>query len=128
MFFFKVRGLLEWELPYELYLGAEGSYDTRYLMLQGKGSKGYNYELSISKYFLKNRLRLACSAGSFLPVHYTKYYDQTAENYRYHSSVRYYQAFFNFSVSYRFGHLKARRVKDTQKNISVNDVKYDYDE
>lgn len=97
-------------------------------MLQGKGSKGYNYELSISKYFLKNRLRLAFSAGSFLPVHYTKYYDQTAENYRYHSSVRYYQAFFNFSVSYRFGHLKARRVKDTQKNISVNDVKYDYDE
>lgn len=126
-FFFRMRGELELELPRDCYLGMEGSYNTRYILLQGKGGKGYYYDLSLSKYFLKNKLRLACSASSFLPIHYTKYNDQTAENYRYHAENRYYQASFSFSVRYRFGKLKAR-VKNTEKTISNDDIKTAYDE
>lgn len=52
-FFFRLRGEMELELPHSLYLSADGGYNTRYIMLQGRGSTSYNYTLSLSKYFLK---------------------------------------------------------------------------
>lgn len=125
--FFRMRGLWEQELPFGLYLELEGRYNTRYIMLQGKGSTSYSYNLSLSRSFLNGKLRFICSAGNFLPAYYTKHTDRAAEKYSYHSSRHYCQASFNFSVRYRFGHLKSR-VKETQKGISNNDIKYDYDE
>ena len=126
-FFFRLRGEMELELPHSLYLSADGGYNTRYIMLQGRGSTSYNYTLSLSKYFLKNQLRVSCSAGSFLPTHYTKHNDWQADNYRYRSSYRYYQAYFNLGIRYTFGRLKAR-VKSTDKTIQNNDIKVDYSE
>lgn len=126
-FFFRLRGEMELELPHDFYLGADGGYNTRYIMLQGRGSTSYNFTFSLSKYFLKNQLRGSCSAGSFFPVHYTKHNDWSADSYRYHSSYRYYQAYFNVGVRYTFGRLKAR-VKSTSKTIQNNDLKTDYSE
>lgn len=126
-FFFRVRGSGEYELPKDFYLDFEGSFNTDYVMLQGKGGKSFYYDLSLTKNFLKNKLRLTASASSFVPIHYTEKGYTEAANYFYSYSSRYFNASFYFSVSYTLGKLKAR-VKSTEKKIENDDIKTDYSE
>lgn len=126
-FFFRVRGSGEYELPKNFYLDFEGSYNTDYVMLQGKGGKSFYYDLSLSKNFLRNKLRIMASVSSFIPIHYTGKGYTEATNYFYSYSSRYFNASFYLSVSYTLGKLKAR-VKTTEKKIENDDIKTDYSE
>ncbi len=125
--FFRVNGMAELELPGDFYLEADGSYHTRYIMLQGTGSEGYNYGLTLTKKMLKNRLTITASASSFLPVHFTSHSHSEFENYIYNSSNRYWNASFSLGVKYSLGKLKAR-VKQTEHVIQNDDIKTDYNE
>lgn len=123
----KARGIVEYELPKDYYLEVEGSYHTRYIMLQGYGTEGYEYGINLTKKIFHNRLTLMASAYNFLPVHFKWTSSSEAKGYKYNGSGRNYQASFLFSARYNLGHLKAR-VKQTQKQIVNDDIKTDYNE
>lgn len=125
--FFKVNGMAELELPKDFYLETSGSYHTRYIYLQGTGSEGYSYGLTLTKKLLRNHLTLTASASSFLPVHYTGHSHTEFDGYVRNSSNRYWNASFQLVVRYTFGKLKAR-VRNTEHTIENNDIKTDYDE
>ncbi len=123
----KVRSMVEYELPKDYYLEVEGSYHSKYIMLQGYGTEGYEYGMSLTKKIFHNRFTLMASAYNFLPVHFRWTSSSEANYYQYNGSGRNYQASFLFSVRYNFGHLKSR-VRQTQKQIVNDDIKTDYNE
>lgn len=123
--FGRLRCMAEYELPKDYYLELEGNYHTKYVMLQGYGSEGYEYGLSLTKKVLGNRLTLMASAYSFLPIHYRWTSFTESNGYQYKGMGRNYQASFVISARYNLGHLKSR-VKQTQKQIVNDDVKTDY--
>lgn len=123
--FGRLRCMAEYELPKDYYLELEGNYHTKYVMLQGYGSEGYEYGLSLTKKVLGNRLTLMASAYSFLPIHYRWTSSTESKGYHYKGAGRNYQASFVISARYNLGHLKSR-VKQTQKQIVNDDVKTDY--
>lgn len=126
-FTYNIRCMAEYELPKDYFLEFEGFYRSKSILLQGNGSDGYRYGLTISKNFLKNRLKLMASAENFAPIHRVSHSDVRTQDYVEIRSSRYYNASFMFSARYNWGDLKSR-VKKTNKTIEDVDIKRDYNE
>lgn len=94
-----------------------------YISLQGKGS-GYNYYgLGLSRSFLKEeRLSLNIYCNNFVEKYRTYNSHTEGQNFMSRSSNKYPNRYYGFSISYRFGELKAS-VKKAARSINNNDVK-----
>lgn len=126
-FTYNVRCMAEYELPKDYFLEFEGVYRSKNILLQGNGSDEYRYGFTLSKNFLRNKLRLLVSAENFAPIHKTDHSDLYTQNYVEKRSSRYYNATFMFSARYNWGNLKSH-VKKTKKTIEDIDIKRDYNE
>lgn len=91
-------------------------------ILQGRGSSYASYTLSVNKAWFKKRLNVSVSASNFLKKYRTSESTMQDVNFLSDSWARYPQQHFTFSVSYRFGELKAS-VRKAERTISNTDVK-----
>ncbi len=95
---------------------------TPWIMLQGKGSSFFSYGLSLNKSFMERRLSLSAYANNF----FKKYnrFESHIEGTGFVNDTwnKYPQMRLGFSISYRFGELKAS-VKKAARTISNDDVK-----
>lgn len=109
---------INYTMPGNVRLSAYGGFYTPWIDLQSKGSTtGYYYGLGASRSFLKDdALTLQLSLGNILPTHRSSGYTQTDESARITSHSRYSQWNVGFSISFKFGGLKAN-VKRTAANI-----------
>lgn len=96
---------------------------SRDIMLQGKGSSFYNYNLSLSRSFLKEK-RLSVSAYCNNIFNKNRSFKNTTygEGFRRFSNYSYEDRRFGMSISYRLGSLKAS-VQKAKRSISNDDVK-----
>ena len=91
-------------------------------ILQGRGSSYASYTLSVNKAWFNKRLNVSVSATNFLKKYRTSESTMQDVNFLSDSWARYPQQRFAFSVSYRFGELKAS-VRKAERTISNTDVK-----
>ena len=109
-------------LPHDWRISLNIYGRTPWIMLQGKGSSFFDYELSVNKSFLNKRLTLSAFASNF----FKKYTSPTSSiegvGFTQDSWNRYTRQRFGVSVSYRIGELKAS-VKKAARTISNDDVK-----
>ena len=91
-------------------------------ILQGRGSSYASYTLSVNKAWFNKRLNVSVSATNFLKKYRTSESTMQDVNFLSDSWARYQQQRFAFSVSYRFGELKAS-VRKAERTISNTDVK-----
>lgn len=90
--------------------------------LQGRDISYTSYGFQVTKQFMKKRLTLSVSASDFFKK-YNSYESRTeGAGFIKKSLMRFSNMRFGFSVSYRFGELKAS-VKKTERTISNDDVK-----
>lgn len=123
-----VKGFVEYELPRDYYVNMEGSYQTKSILLQGRGYESFYYSLSFSKYCLNNQLRLTLSADNFFHAHKINHVSKFTNNCSLITNTKNYQALFMFNATLSFGSLKARVKKTDKRILRDNDIKSDYDE
>ena len=115
-------GGLQQTLPKDWRISLNLMGQTPWIMLQGRGSSFFDYNLSVNKSFLKKRLTLSAFASNF----FKKYIRNTSKledvNFIQDSWSRYSRQRFGVSISYRIGELKAS-VKKAARSISNDDVK-----
>jgi hypothetical protein len=118
-----VFGGAQHTLPLKIRLSINGGGMTPYISLQGRGSSYNYYGISLSRSFTKED-RLSISAGA--TNIFQKYNNNTSELYGTdfytRTSYKYQSRFFNLSISYRMGNLKAS-VKKASRTINNDDVK-----
>ena len=115
-------GGLEYVLPGKINFGMNGGGGTPEYQLQGKGNSWYFYSWNLSKSFLKDRLTISADFSNMF-TKYQKYKQTTSSsNFISKTTVSYPSRYFNFSVSYRIGDLKAT-VKKANRSIENDDVK-----
>lgn len=90
--------------------------------LQGRSSSYASYSLSLSKSFIKKRLNVSLSATNFLKKY--KRFESSMQDTSFLQDTwsRSVQQRFTFSVSYRFGELRAS-VRKAERTIENTDVK-----
>jgi len=111
-----------YKLPKEFRISWNGSYNSPYISLQGKGSPFYYYGLNLTKSMLKRKLNISLNANSFIEKNRTrKSYTETA-TFRNENTYIYPARRIGLSVSYTFGQMK-EQIKKAQRSISNNDVK-----
>ena len=115
-------GGIQQTLPKDWRISLNLMGQTPWIMLQGKSSSFFDYNLSVNKSFLKKRLTLSVYAANF----FKKYSRNTSKledvNFVQDDWNRYTRQRFGFSISYRIGELKAN-VKKAARSISNDDVK-----
>lgn len=108
---------VNYTLPCKVRLSAYGGYSSPYIDLNYKGTDYYFYGVSASRSFLKeDALTLSLRLSNILPASRTGSYSQTGESVRNHSSWTYKQWNVGFSISWKFGGLKAE-VKSTSTSV-----------
>ncbi|MBP1663331.1 MAG: TonB-dependent receptor, partial [Bacteroidetes bacterium] len=111
-----------YKLPKDFRLSWNGSYNSPYISLQGKGSPNYYYGLNLTKSMLKRKLNITLNANSFIEKNKTrKSYTETA-TFRNENTSIFPARRIGISVSYTFGQMK-EQIKKAQRSISNNDVK-----
>lgn len=121
-----VSARCEQELPWNLFLDANASYNSSSVMLQGKGPSNFSYGMSLYKSFCKGALNISIDASSFIPVWYKRKSTIETDNYRSKSWSRTFHAYFGLGIRYSFGKLDSR-VKDASFSVENNDIKKEYD-
>ena len=113
---------IEQTLPKNWFVSLDYFGRTKSVSLQGKGSSYSDYGITVKKSFLNKRLNVSVYAGSLFNK-YTRQDDVTeSANFRQSSWSKTSSRRFYFSVTYRFGSLKAS-VKKAQRGIENDDVK-----
>ena len=113
---------IEQTLPKDWFISLDYFGRTKSVSLQGKGSSYSDYGITVKKSFLNKRLNVSVYAGSLFNK-YTRQDDVTeSANFRQSSWSKTSSRRFYFSVTYRFGSLKAS-VKKAQRGIENDDVK-----
>lgn len=115
------------ELPLDIWSEIFGQYNTPWINFQGKGGENFGYGISMSRGFLRNKLRVSLSAENFIPTYYTRSYITQYENYNSVIDKRMFHAYYSLNISYSFGNIRAN-VKQTESSISNKDIKKAYDE
>lgn len=118
---------LSQELPFGIFGELRGNYNTPWINFQGKGGANYGYGISLARKFLSDKLRVSLSAENFVPTYYSRTYTTQGDGYRQVRKSREFHAYYSLSVSFSFGHLRAK-VKETESSISNTDIKKSYDE
>lgn len=113
-------GGAQYSFPKDFVLNLNGYGSSPYIMLQGKGMSYYYYSLSASKSFLNKRLTIRLNAMNIF--HENLKYSNTMESNDFYQKTTVIQPFrqFGFSVSYRFGEMKAQ-IKKAQRTIRNED-------
>ena len=113
---------IEQTLPKDWFISVDYFGSTKSVSLQGKGSSYSDYGITVKKSFLNKRLNVSVYAGSLFNK-YTRQDDVTeSTNFRQSSWSKTSSRRFYFSVTYRFGSLKAS-VKKAERGIENDDVK-----
>lgn len=113
---------IEQTLPKDWFISVDYFGRTKSVSLQGKGSSYSDYGITVKKSFLNKRLNVSVYAGSLFNK-YTRQDDLTeSTNFRQSSWSKTCSRRFYFSVTYRFGSLKAS-VKKAERGIENDDVK-----
>ena len=113
---------IEQTLPKDWFISVDYFGRTKSVSLQGKGSSYSDYGVTVKKSFLNKRLNVSVYAGSLFNK-YTRQDDVTeSTNFRQSSWSKTCSRRFYFSVTYRFGSLKAS-VKKAERGIENDDVK-----
>lgn len=113
---------IEQTLPKDWFISVDYFGRTKSVSLQGKGSSYSDYGVTVKKSFLNKRLNVSVYAGSLFNK-YTRQDDVTeSTNFRQSSWSKTSSRRFYFSVTYRFGSLKAS-VKKAERGIENDDVK-----
>ena len=113
---------IEQTLPKDWFISVDYFGRTKSVSLQGKGSSYSDYGITVKKSFLNKRLNVSVYAGSLFNK-YTRQDDVTeSTNFRQSSWSKTCSRRFYFSVTYRFGSLKAS-VKKAERGIENDDVK-----
>ena len=113
---------IEQTLPKDWFISLDYFGRTKSVSLQGKGSSYFDYGITVKKSFLNKRLNVSVYAGSLFNK-YTRQDDVTeSTNFRQSSWSKTSSRRFYFSVTYRFGSLKAS-VKKAERGIENDDVK-----
>lgn len=113
---------IEQTLPKDWFISVDYFGRTKSVSLQGKGSSYSDYGITVKKSFLNKRLNVSVYAGSLFNK-YTRQDDVTeSTNFRQSSWSKTSSRRFYFSVTYRFGSLKAS-VKKAERGIENDDVK-----
>lgn len=113
---------IEQTLPKDWFISLDYFGRTKSVSLQGKGSSYSDYGITVKKSFLNKRLNVSVYAGSLFNK-YTRQDDVTeSTNFRQSSWSKTSSRRFYFSVTYRFGSLKAS-VKKAERGIENDDVK-----
>ncbi len=109
---------INYTLPSNYRLSANGGFYTPWIDLQGRGTtNGYYYGIGASKSWLKDdALTVQISANNFLPAYTRNSYRQDDATVRTTYSGRYAQWNVGIGIYYTFGGLKAS-VKKTAANI-----------
>lgn len=115
-------GDIQQTLPKDWRISLNLMGQTPWIMLQGKGSRFFDYNLSVNKSFLKKRLTLSAYASNFFKKYKRNSSHLEDVNFVQDSYNRYTRQRFGFSISYRIGELKAS-VKKATRSISNDDVK-----
>ena len=115
-------GGIQQTLPKDWRISLNLMGQTPWIMLQGKGSRFFDYSLSVNKSFLKKRLTLSAYASNFFKKYKRNSSHLEDVNFMQDSYNRYTRQRFGFSISYRIGELKAS-VKKAARSISNDDVK-----
>ncbi len=115
-------GGIQQTLPKDWRISLNLMGQTPWIMLQGKGSRFFDYSLSVNKSFLKKRLTLSAYASNFFKKYKRNSSHLEDVNFVQNSYNRYTRQRFGFSISYRIGELKAS-VKKATRSISNDDVK-----
>ena len=115
-------GGIQQTLPKDWRISLNLMGQTPWIMLQGKGSRFFDYSLSVNKSFLKKRLTLSAYASNFFKKYKRNSSHLEDVNFVQDSYNRYTRQRFGFSISYRIGELKAS-VKKATRSISNDDVK-----
>lgn len=116
--YFYVGPQVNYTFPFKMRLSAYGGYSSPWISIQTKGASSYNYGLSLSRSFLKeDALTLALSASNILPAIRKYSYTVEGESVRTTTTNHTSQWYVGFSISYRFGGLKAG-VKSTAASVS----------
>ena len=115
-------GGIQQTLPKDWRISLNLMGQTPWIMLQGKGSRFFDYNLSVNKSFLKKRLTLSAYASNFFKKYKRNSLHLEDVNFVQDSYNRYTRQRFGFSISYRIGELKAS-VKKATRSISNDDVK-----
>lgn len=115
-------GGIQQTLPKDWRISLNLMGQTPWIMLQGKGSRFFDYSLSVNKSFLKKRLTLSAYASNFFKKYKRNSSHLEDVNFVQNSYNRYTRQRFGFSISYRIGELKAS-VKKAARSISNDDVK-----
>ena len=115
-------GGIQQTLPKDWRISLNLMGQTPWIMLQGKGSRFFDYSLSVNKSFLKKRLTLSAYASNFFKKYKRNSLHLEDVNFVQDSYNRYTRQRFGFSISYRIGELKAS-VKKAARSISNDDVK-----
>jgi outer membrane receptor protein involved in Fe transport len=101
---------------------AGGWYQSSSIMLQGKSSNYYDYNLSVTQYFLKRKLMLTLSATD--PLNKNRTFSSTSNDatfYAHNQNTRVDRTL-RFNVSYKFGKMDLQ-VKKARRGINNEDVK-----
>lgn len=114
---------IQQQLPWDLRLSLNGYGSTPRISLQGKGFSMYSYGMGLSRAFLKGkRLNVSLNASSLFHEYMTLEDKTYASTFYSWSRNKVPQRTYGFSISWRFGELKAR-VKKAERTINNDDVK-----
>ena len=119
---FSISGGGQFTLPAEIKFNVNAGYYSPRVMLQGKSSGFYYYNLSIARDFLNKKLNVSFYARN--PFEERTSYSNFTQTSDYHSSSvsTYISRNFGISVSYKFGELKDQ-IKKVERTITNDDVK-----
>ena len=115
-------GGLQQSLPCDWRISLSGYANTPWITLQGKSGSNLNYNINVSKSFLKKRLSISAYASNLFPRYRKRSSFTESLNFRQDNWSKYEQQNFGVRVSFRFGELKAS-VKKAERSISNDDVK-----
>lgn len=122
---FSCKAYAEQELPAGITLGAEASYYSPVVLLQGRGGNSFNYNLNFYKQFIDRRLTVIIDAKSFIPIWYSRKSSGFGPSFSSTSYSRTFHAAFSLTLRYVFGNLKAN-VKRGSANTDNSDIKKSY--
>lgn len=122
---FSCRGYAEQELPWNLTLGISAYYNTPPVLLQGRGSRSFGYDLNLYRQFFNRSLTVGIEADSFLPVWFTSNYSKVGPSFASVSHDRSFHASFSLTLRYVFGKLRTR-VKNGSSEFNSSDIKSSY--
>ncbi len=117
-----VYGGIQHTFPFEIRATLNMMGATSSATLQGERGGFYDYNFSLNKSFVNNRLTVSAFAGNIFNKYTTQKSFTEGEGFVTHSMNKYSRQRFGVSISYRIGELRAQ-VKKAARSINNDDVK-----